>query len=176
MPKLGQLPEGGQVTLLDPGSYTAKVTNVFCHNSVYQGGDPKNRYLVDFEIEGEDRDGKPFTLWEFVTAGASLNEKHSGNLFLKKAFGRQLSIDEQKGFDPEWLIGTRWQLKIGTSLKQDGVTERNDIRTMTPLDPKPLTLESLEAHWKEEGKPEGEELENYPDNLVCGWVDADQFA
>ena len=147
-------------TPLDPGIYKAKISNTYMFESEYNG--KKNQQvLIEFDVFGP----KEGEAWEEQRAlkhfiGATYNPKSKrakATPFFFSIFGRELSEDEFKEFDTDYLIGLPMLITVGVKTDEQGAVTKNLIQAFTLKEH--LTIAQLMEKWEAGGKPTGKQPE-----------------
>ena len=95
----------------------------------------KMKFKFVFEIDLLDTTRDPVRSWVVLTKPmvASLHEKAALTKFLKDWFGRHLSDVENKGLDPDSLIGKAAMLVVAHEPSHDGTRTYANIKLIMPL-------------------------------------------
>ena len=95
----------------------------------------KMKFKFVFEIDLLDTTRDPVRSWVVLTKPmvASLHEKAALTKFLKDWFGRHLSDVENKGLDPDSLIGKPAMLVVAHEPSHDGTRTYANIKLIMPL-------------------------------------------
>jgi hypothetical protein len=95
----------------------------------------KMKFKFVFEVDILDTARDPVRPWVVLTKPmvASLHEKAALTKFLKDWFGRHLSDTENKGLDPDSLIGRSAMLVVAHEPSHDGTRTYANIKLIMPL-------------------------------------------
>ena len=166
---------------LPDDKYTVQIVDVTAVDAPnpYKGGAVETKFnfqFVQLDDKKEAKAGGPSLrgryLWKKTST--SMHEKSWLRKLAKAVYGRDLTIDEQKSFDPESIIGKRVDVMTEQSPSKDGSKIYANIISFTKASPKGCMGQELESFDYEAAKAKTLERKSQAipeakkDNFIAG--------